>query len=173
MERTVKVLNQMKSEGVILDYALGGAVAALFYMEPIETHDLDVFISLPPTQSRPLLSLDGVYHYLSTKGYLPEEDHVVVEGVPVQFLVASTPLVEEAMNEASELNYGAQKVAVMRPEHLVAIMVEVNRPKDRIRLVLFLDQVSLDLERLSAILKTHSLQKKWTRILREVGHETG
>ena len=42
MERTIKVLNQMKSEGVILDYALGGAVAALFYMEPIETHDLDV-----------------------------------------------------------------------------------------------------------------------------------
>ena len=47
MERTVKVLNEMKTEGVILDYALGGAVAALFYIEPIETHDLDVFISLP------------------------------------------------------------------------------------------------------------------------------
>ncbi len=171
MERTIKVLNQMKSEGVILDYALGGAVAALFYMEPIETHDLDVFISLPAMQNKPLLSLDGVYHYLSSKGHVPEEDHVVVEGVPVQFLVASTPLVEEAMNEPSERDYGAQKVAVMKPEYLVAIMVEVNRPKDRIRLALFLDQAPLDLERLTEILKRHGLQKKWRRILKELGHE--
>ena len=173
MERTVKVLNQMKSERVILNYALGGAVAALFYMEPIETHDLDVFISLPPRQTKPLLALEGVYQYLSIKGYVPKEDHVLVEGVPVQFLVASTPLVEEAMSEATELNYGSQKVAVMKPEHLVAIMVEMNRPKDRVRLGLFLDQVSVDLERLTAILKVHSLQKKWTRILKEIGYEIG
>src|SRR3989304_27756 len=139
MERTVKVLNQMKSERVILNYALGGAVAALFYMEPIETHDLDVFISLPPRQTKPLLSLE----YISTKGYVPKEDHVLVEGVPVQFLVASTPLVEEAMSEATELNYGSQKVAVMKPEHLVAIMVEMNRPKDRIRLPPFFHPVFL------------------------------
>ena len=169
MERTVKVLNQMKSERVILNYALGGAVAALFYMEPIETHDLDVFISLPPRQTKLLLNLE----YISTKGYVPKEDHVLVEGVPVQFLVASTPLVEEAMSEATELNYGSQKVAVMKPEHLVAIMVEMNRPKDRVRLGLFLDQVSVDLQRLRAILKAQSLQKKWKRILREIGYEVG
>ena len=57
MERTVKVLNQMKSERVILNYALGGAVAALFYMEPIETHDLDVFISLPQGRLSPSSAL--------------------------------------------------------------------------------------------------------------------
>jgi hypothetical protein len=171
MERTIKVLNEMKAEGVILDYALGGAVAALFYIEPIETHDLDVFISLPPIRNERLLSLDGVYSYLSGKGYDVAADHVVIEGVPVQFLVASTPLVEEAMNEASDRNYGAEKVTVMNPEHLVAIMVELNRPKDRIRLALFLDQAPLDLEGLRELLERHGLQKKWNRILKEIGHE--
>lgn len=168
MERTITVLNQMRKDGVILNYALGGAVAALFYMEPIETHDLDVFISLPPKENERLLSLRDVYEYLSGKGYAPGKEDIVVEGVPVQFLVASTPLVEEAMAAASEMQYGAQNVAVMTPEYLVAIMAELNRPKDRIRLSLFLDQAPLDLEHLGKILKTHGLEKKWKQILKEI-----
>ena len=160
----------MKREGIILDYALGGAVAALFYIEPIETHDLDVFISLPET-TRPLISLDGVYRYLSGKGYVAEEDHVVIEGVPVQLLIASTPLVEEAMSTASWRNYGAEKVRIMDPEHLLAMMVELNRPKDRIRLALFLDQAPLSIERVTEILERHSLTQKWSGVLKEIGHE--
>lgn len=33
----------MVKDGVIEQYAIGGAVAALFYIEPINTNDLDVF----------------------------------------------------------------------------------------------------------------------------------
>jgi hypothetical protein len=170
MERTIKVLNEMVHEGLILDYVLGGAVAALFYIEPIETHDLDVFVILPETRGT-LLSLDGVYRHLSRRGYVADEEHVVVEGIPVLFLVASTPLVEEAMSEASARDYGAETVRVMNPEHLVAIMVELNRAKDRIRLSLFLDQAPVDKERLTEILERHSLKEKWTRILKELGYE--
>ena len=75
--------------------------------------------------------LDGVYRYLSERGYVADEEHVVIEGVPVQFLVAPTPLVEQAMIKATARDYGAEKVRVMDPEHLVAIMVELNRPKNR------------------------------------------
>ena len=171
MEQTIAVLNQMKEDGVILNYALGGAVAALFYMEPIETHDLDVFISLPPKEDAPLLSLRDVYEHLSGKGYVPGKEDILVEGVPVQFLVASTALVEEAITSASEMQYGAQKVPIMTPEYLAAIMVQLNRPKDRVRLALFLDQVSLDIQHLGKILKEHGLEKKWKRILKEIGHE--
>jgi hypothetical protein len=170
MERTIRALNAMQDEGVILDFVLGGAVAALFYIEPIETHDLDVFISLPEAKGS-LLSLDGVYRYLSGKGYVAEKEHVVIEGVPVQFLVASTPLVEEAMARATPRDYGTEMVRVMEPEHLVAIMVELNRPKDRIRLSFFLEQAPMARERLYDILKRHGLKNKWSRILKEIGHE--
>ena len=162
----------MQDAEVILEYALGGAVAALFYIEPIETHDLDVFVSLPETKGR-LLSLEGVYRYLSERGYDAHEEHVVIEGVPVQFLVASTPLVEEAMSSATARDYGPEKVRVMDPEHLVAIMVELNRPKDRIRLSLFLDETHLAMDRLFHILERHNLKEKWSRLLKEIGRETG
>jgi hypothetical protein len=37
-----------------------------------------------------------------------------------------------------------------------------------LRLALFLGQVSLDLEHLGKILKTHGLEKKWKRILKAI-----
>ena len=106
MEKTIQVLNGMQREGAIVDYALGGAIAALFYIEPIETHDLDVFISLPRSRGR-LLSLEPIYSYLSGRGYEADEEHVVNEGVPVQFLVASTGLVEEVMRKGMSREDGA------------------------------------------------------------------
>jgi hypothetical protein len=34
MEATLRVLNELEAEGVISRYAIGGAVGAIFYMEP-------------------------------------------------------------------------------------------------------------------------------------------
>ena len=36
------VLNQMRADGVIERYAIGGAVGATFYLEPVATLDVDV-----------------------------------------------------------------------------------------------------------------------------------
>jgi hypothetical protein len=36
----------MVKDGVIEQYAIGRAVAAIFYIEPINTNDLDVFFQL-------------------------------------------------------------------------------------------------------------------------------
>lgn len=166
MERVIHVLNEMVSAGVIQTYAIGGAIAALFYMEPIETHDLDVFIVLP-SSSGPILSLRGVYGYLEKQGYQPKAEHVLIEGIPVQFLVASSPLVDEAIEKAASKRYGKEKVRVILPEYLVAIMVELNRAKDRIRIGWFLDGVKL--QGLKTILKKYRLEKKWAKILKELG----
>jgi hypothetical protein len=38
-------INQMEADGVIDRYAIGGAVAATFYLEPVATLDVDVFIA--------------------------------------------------------------------------------------------------------------------------------
>ena len=37
----------MKHEGVIEDYAVAGAMAILFWTEPVPTYDLDVLVLLP------------------------------------------------------------------------------------------------------------------------------
>ena len=41
-EQTLRAINEMREEGVIEDYAIAGAMAVLFWAEPIPTYDLDV-----------------------------------------------------------------------------------------------------------------------------------
>jgi hypothetical protein len=49
LERIFPILNQMEAEGVIGRYAIGGAIGAIFWLEPFQTKDLDVFVVLPTT----------------------------------------------------------------------------------------------------------------------------
>ncbi len=49
MEKTLQVLNALERDGLFRRYAIGGAMAATFYIEPVLTFDLDVFILLPKT----------------------------------------------------------------------------------------------------------------------------
>ncbi len=170
MEQTIRVLNELERDEVVSEYAIGGAIAALFYVEPFETHDLDVFVTLAPSAA-PLASLEAVYEYLSRRGYVAEGESVAVEGVPVQFLVPGSALEEEAIREARLLKYAAEPVRVMTPEHLLAIMIQLNRPKDRLRVTIFLEQCELDRSRLEATLERHGLKEKWHRVLKEIGVE--
>ena len=41
--KVIEALNSLKSDGVIEVYAIGGSVAATFYIEPVATVDVDVF----------------------------------------------------------------------------------------------------------------------------------
>ena len=43
MKETFAVINQMVVDGAIEDYAVAGAIGAMFYVEPFSTEDLDVF----------------------------------------------------------------------------------------------------------------------------------
>ncbi len=40
------LLNRLKTEGVIHDYAVGGAVAVSLWAEPVATQDLDVIVTV-------------------------------------------------------------------------------------------------------------------------------
>jgi hypothetical protein len=89
------VLREMKADGIVKDYAIGGAVAAMFYMEPIDTHDLDIFVIFPGSSL--LVSLTPAYAWLHERGFKPDGEHVRVMGVPVQLLAAAPGLGEEAI----------------------------------------------------------------------------
>ena len=47
MQKTIKVIDRLQKEGIIKEYAIAGGVAAIFYVEPILTYDLDIFF-IPP-----------------------------------------------------------------------------------------------------------------------------
>lgn len=160
MERTLQVLNDLERDGVLSRYAIGGAMGATFYVEPLLTFDLDVIVLLPETESG-LLTLAPLYEALRAKGYAEEAECVVVEGVPVQFLPAYNALLEEALREARETPYQATSTRVLRVEHLVAICLQTGRVKDRERVRILREQATLDHEYLAAVLRRHQLEGKW------------
>ena len=104
MKRTLEVLNELENQSVFSSYAIGGAMAATFYTEPVLTFDLDVFVVLSPGTGQ-LISLAPVYEALRARGYGEEKETVVIEGVPVQFLPAYNALVKEALGQAREIDY--------------------------------------------------------------------
>jgi hypothetical protein len=162
MEKTLQVLNEMERSGVIRRYAIGDAVGAIFYMEPILTYDLDVFVVLPGIE-REIVTLDPIYVFLRARGYTEERECINVEGVPVQFLPAFNPLIEESLTEAVETVFEQTRTRVLRPEHLVAIMLHTGRRKDMERLASFVEEVHMDKAYLDAVLERHGLMHKWQR----------
>lgn len=46
--KALKALNGLVADGVIATYAIGGVVGAAFYIEAVQTEDLDAFVFLSP-----------------------------------------------------------------------------------------------------------------------------
>lgn len=160
MKETLKIINRMVKDGVIKEYAIGGAVAAIYYLEPFDTADLDIFIQVHAADDD-LMPLAPIYDYLSKRGYQPKGESIYVEGLPVQFLPVFNPLTKEAVERAQTIKFARVAARVMRPEHLVAIMLDTGRPKDYLRINMFLEQGALNLRQLQAVLRRHGLTKKW------------
>lgn len=160
MKRTLQVLNELERGGVIERYAIGGAMGATFYVEPVLTFDLDVFVILPQSAAG-LLSLAPLYEALRARGFAEEGECVLIEGVPVQFLPAYNALLEEALGEARETLYEDAPTRVVRAEHLIAICLQTGRDKDRERVRILREQAELDMNYLARVLQRHGLEGKW------------
>ncbi len=166
LKEVLAVINRMQTDGVFERYALGGAVAATFYLEPIATVDVDCFVSFGRAPGR-LISLKPIYDYLTTRGHQVQGEYLVIAGWPVQFLPPTGPVVEEALAEAAEMDVEGQPVRVVSAEHLAAIALQTGRPKDQARLVQFIEADALDMVRFTRILRDHGLADKWTAFQRK------
>src|SRR6185436_19793031 len=164
VDQAFAVINQMVADDVIKCYALGGATAAFFYIEPDTTYDVDIFCVLETFQANAIDMLTPVYAYLATKGFEPKAEAVVIHGVAVQFLPVFNPLNEEAVETARELDYEGVPVGVMSPEHLVAIMLQTGRTKDLVRIARFAESDAIDRDTLSDILARHKLKQRWNAL---------
>src|SRR6185295_16799195 len=98
-ENTLRAVNAMKQAGVITDYAVAGAMALMFWIEPVPTFDLDVIVLLPQSTG-PIVSLQPIYEWAAKQGYAADLEHIVIEGVPVQFLPSYNELSDEAIQTA-------------------------------------------------------------------------
>jgi hypothetical protein len=163
IERVFQRLNELQEAGLIGPYAIGGAFAFIYYAEPFETSDLDVFAQIPSESM--LISLAPIYEHLRKLGYREEDEMISIEGVPVQILPATGPLLEEAIREAHSIVVGRQRTRIFTAEHAVAVALQTNRAKDRMK-ILHLQETAttpLDRQRLESILHRHGLIDRWLK----------
>ena len=145
--------------GTLKDYAIGGAVATIYYTEPFATQDVDVFF-IPPEEDK-IIILTPFYDFLLKKGYKTYKEYIMIGDTPVQFIPTATELEKEAVEKATSVKYKDVNIKILRPEYLAAIFLKVFRPKDRDKLIRLLDQVKINNTMLHDILTRHDLEKKF------------
>jgi hypothetical protein len=163
---TLESINRMQADGVIGKYAIGGAVGATFYLEPAATLDVNIFVVLPTAPGGLLLSLSPLYDYLKARGGTVEDEHIVIDGWPVQFLPASDELELEALAEAVPTTVEEVGTWVMTAEHSAVIALRTGRPKDHNLILQFIEQGAVDRKKLQIIIERHNLTGKWKQFER-------
>ena len=151
----LRAANELVSAGLIENYALGGALAAIYYVEPFTTYDADIiFIASDKTLNA---GIPAIYSHLQSKGWRVAREHLLVKDFPVQFLAASG-LTEEAVREAKPIEYEGVPAKVFRPEHIIAIAASVGRHKDLARIEQLMSYAKIDEAMLDDILRRHNLK---------------
>jgi hypothetical protein len=164
MKDVAILLNEMRADGVIINYALFGAGAQMRYTEAVVTLDADILVSLPdPNQ---LDALKPIYGFCAQKGYFPEGEAIRVGAWPVQFVPVFSSLTQEALEQAETADFEGVPFRVVKAIHLAAIALSVGRPKDLTRILALLDSGSVDREDLDQVAKRHSLKDQWERFQR-------
>ena len=168
MERVIQVINRMQADGVIEKYAIGGGIAAVYYIEPYETDDLDIFIpvSAVAVGTADLVSLEPLYSYLAKLGYQAVKEGVMIEDWLVQFIPTFEKLQDEALDAALTVSYGSIETKVFSPEYLAAELLRSGRLKDQVRVIALIKTEKLDTQKFHEIIERHGLTEKWAALVK-------
>jgi hypothetical protein len=163
MKKVFEVIEQLKQEGIIEDYAVAGAVGAIFYVEAFNTQDVDFLVNLSGASLDPL---GPITKRLEALGYtFNNEGHIVIDSWPVQFLPVSDELTAETLREAQYLPFDEElSVRVARPEHLAAEALKVGRPKDFQRVSMLIECDDFDSGLFQEVIKRFSLEQRWQKM---------
>jgi hypothetical protein len=162
MEKVLQVLNGMLASGVVEKYAIGGGIATVYYLEPYQTDDIDVFLSPLIVSQSGLVSLEPVYSHLDRLGYHAVKEGVLIEDWLVQFVPTFASVQEEAVEQARQVTYGTTHTYIFSPEHLAAELLRSGRRKDHVRVIDLIESNQVDMAMFREIVKRHNLAQQWS-----------
>ena len=86
----LRAANELVAAGLIEDYALGGALAAIYYVEPFTTYDADIiFVAADKGLTA---GIPAIYAHLQKHGWRVEHEHLLVCGSLFSFsLLSASP----------------------------------------------------------------------------------
>jgi hypothetical protein len=166
-EKVIKRLNRLKEKGVIKDYAIGGAHAVAYYLEPVKTLDLDIFVFAESDQDFYIFRT-----YIKKAGFRVRGTHVIIDDTPIHFLPGSLhPFINEAVRRAKRIRVRSIPTKVLTAEYLIVSLLMAFRLKDKMVIPDLLELV--DMERLRTIIERFSdeetpLDQRLQRILESV-----
>ncbi len=164
MEKALKVIQELQEKRLIKNYAIGGGIGAIFYIEALLTYDLGIFFI--PVEDTKIMVLSDIYNYLQNKGYKPDQEQIIIEGIPVQLIPVYNNLIKEAVEEAVSTKYKDTETRLVKAEYLMAIMLETFRAKDKERLIRFLEDLDFNKDSFIQILKRYDLKGKYDHFMR-------
>jgi hypothetical protein len=167
IKEVIATINQMEADGIFERYAIGGAIGATFYLEPVATLDVDVFVNFHTLTDTLIISPEPLFEYLKARGCVMEGEYVVVAGTPVQFLPTADGLGHEALEAAVQKDIDGIVARVMTAEHLAAIALQTGRAKDKTRLLQFIEESVLNLDVFQSIIERYGLAEKWQNFQRQ------
>lgn len=166
-EKVLERLNRMKKTGVIKDYAIGGAHAVAYYLEPVKTIDLDIFIYAASDQE-----FYKFRSYIKKSGFKLRGTHVVIDDIPVHFFPGSLhPFINEVIKMAKKIRVKNIPTKVLTVEYLILSLLLAFRLKDRMVIPDLLQLV--DKDKLEKIVERFSneeylLDQRLQRILERI-----
>jgi len=161
VKEVAQLLNALRAAGVIVDYALCGAVAQMRYTQPVATLDADVLIAVPSPERLDVLT--AIYQFCATKGYHAEGEAVRVGQWPVQFIPVFSTLTREALEQAETADFEGVPLRVVRADHLAVIALSVGRAKDFTRILALFESESATPDGIASLAERHGLSEAWER----------
>jgi len=122
-----------------------------------------LIIHLPGDESI-LNPLSNLYEWAKKNGYQLENEHIIIEGIPVQFLLAYNELVEEALENSNEITIFNEITYILMPEYLMAIMLQTGRLTDKERFAKFLIEADYNRNRFFEIIERFNLLEAYKKI---------
>ena len=166
MRIALQTLLTLQTEALLQRFAIGGAIAASFYIEAVATEDLDIFAFISPQPSGFVL-LTPLYERIKTLGGRVHNEHIVIGGWPVQILPAFNPLIEAAVLGAPLQRYEDIHVPVVSACYLAAIALQLGRAKDYQRVDDLIAAGACEIAELIALVQLHQLQDRWEQYVRQ------
>ena len=91
----------------------------------------------------------------------------MIDSIPIQFIPSSTDLEKEAIKNAILVKYKNVSIKIIKPEYLIAIFLNVYRPKDKDKIIKLLGQAKIDKTFLKEILQRYKLDKKFDEFIKK------
>lgn len=111
------------------------------------------------------MSLEPIYSFMKANGGVIRNEYILLHNTPVQFLIPYNPLIEEAVINAKTASFMKESFRLFTLEHLMAVMVQTSRGKDKARLEVILKaKIEFDYSKWDEILARYNLAEKWNSI---------